>query len=97
MRGVFSRRYQKNSQVEKNGSIGYLMLVLCPFEVQLFTSNPLKSYFMKLQMVVDYSSSIFWGYFFFLKKLAYFFEIYAVDPIPLTDLTSFFPYNFALL
>ena len=55
------------------------MRVLCPFEVQIFTSTHLMLHLLKLQMVVIFSSSIFWTQFFF--KLANFFEIYAVDSI----------------
>ena len=89
LHSIFLCRYRKNNLVGKKfGSIGNRMHVLCPFEVQIFTSTPLKSHFVKLQMAVDFSRTSFGIDSFF--KHAYFFKIYVVDPILLTYLTFVF-------
>ena len=62
---VFFRvNIKKIIRLEKIDSIGHRMHVLCSFEVQIFTTTPLKSLFVKLRMAVDFYSSIFWERFF---------------------------------
>ena len=67
VRGAFSRRYRKNNQVRKKNRLDRTSDApfIYRFEVQIFTSTPLKSLFVKHQMTVDFSSSIFWERFFF--------------------------------
>ena len=67
VRDTFSRRYQKNNQVQKKNRLDRTSDApfIYRFEVQIFTSTPLKSLFVKHQMTVDFSSSIFWERFFF--------------------------------
>ena len=65
------------------------MRVLYPFEVQIFTSTPFKVTFREtLNDRRFFPRASFGSDSFF--KLAYFFEIYAVHPVYLTDLTFIF-------